>query len=204
MAPTGPGKVRLEYNIPTRGLIGFRNAFLTATRGNGVMASLFTGYEPWQGPIERTRTGALIASEGGSAVTYGLAAAQARGVTIIDPGIEVYAGMIVGQNSRDDDLPINVCREKQKTNIRSSTADIAVRLSPTVRLSLEQCLDFLADDELLEATPKSLRLRKRSLNADVRARARKQESLASQARRPDDEDSGFRIQGSGIGAAVQC
>jgi GTP-binding protein len=178
MAPNGPGKVRLEYAIPTRGLIGFRNAFLTATRGNGVMASLFTGYAPWQGPIERTRTGALIAAEGGTAVTYGLAAAQGRGVTFIDPGVEVYAGMIVGQNSRDEDLAINVCREKQKTNMRSSTADIAVRLSPTVRLSLEQCLDFLADDELLEVTPKHLRLRKRHLSAEERARARKQAALA--------------------------
>jgi GTP-binding protein len=178
MAPNGPGKVRLEYTIPTRGLIGFRNAFLTATRGNGVMASLFTGYQPWQGPIERTRTGALIAAESGTAVTYGLAAAQGRGVTFIDPGVEVYAGMIVGQNSRDEDLAINVCREKQKTNMRSSTADIAVRLSPTVRLSLEQCLDFLADDELLEVTPKHLRLRKRYLSAEERARARKQAALA--------------------------
>jgi GTP-binding protein len=178
MAPNGPGKVRVEYTIPTRGLIGFRNAFLTATRGNGVMASLFTGYEPWQGPIERTRTGALIASEAGSAVTYGLAAAQQRGATFIDPGTEVYEGMVVGQNSRDDDLQINVCREKQKTNMRSSTADIAVRLSPTVRLSLEQSLDFLADDELLEVTPKHLRLRKRYLNAEERARARKQAALA--------------------------
>ncbi|MCC6626646.1 MAG: translational GTPase TypA [Chloroflexi bacterium] len=180
MAPNGPGKVRVEYTIPTRGLIGFRNAFLTATRGNGVMASLFTGYEPWQGPIDRTRTGALLSSEAGSAVTYGLAAAQQRGVTFVDPGTDVYEGMIVGQNSRDDDLAINVCREKQKTNIRSSTADIAVRLSPTVRLSLEQSLDFLADDELLEVTPKHLRLRKRFLSAEVRARARKQATLARQ------------------------
>jgi GTP-binding protein len=178
MAPNGPGKVRLEYTIPTRGLIGLRNTFLTATRGNGVMASLFTGHEPWQGPIERTRTGALIASEAGTAVTYGLAAAQQRGTTFIDPGTEVYEGMVIGQNSRDDDLAINVCREKQKTNIRSSTSDIAVRLSPTVRLSLEQALDFLADDELLEVTPRHLRLRKRFLTAEERGRARKQASLA--------------------------
>jgi GTP-binding protein len=174
MAPNGPGKIRLEYDIPTRGLIGFRNAFLTATRGNGVMASLFTGYAPWQGEIGRSRTGALTSSETGTAVTYGLAAAQSRGVTFIDPGTEVYEGMIIGQNSRDDDLAINVCREKQKTNIRSSTSDIAVRLSPTVRQSLEQALDFLADDELLEVTPKHLRLRKRYLTAEERARAKKQ------------------------------
>ena len=178
MTPDGTGKTRLEYTIPTRGLIGLRNAFLTATRGNGVMASLFMGYEPWQGPIERTRTGALTSSETGVAVTYGLAAAQQRGVTFIDAGAEVYEGMIVGQNSRDDDIAINVCREKQKTNMRSSTADIAVRLSPTVRLSLEQALDFLADDELLEVTPKHLRLRKRYLTAEDRAKARKQAAVA--------------------------
>ncbi|HEV2459134.1 MAG TPA: translational GTPase TypA, partial [Ktedonobacterales bacterium] len=125
----GAGNVRLEYDIPTRGLIGFRNAFLTLTQGNGAMASLLVGYEPWLGPIGTSRNGALIASEGGVAVTYGLNNAQGRGQTFIEPGTPVYEGMIVGRNARPDDIAVNVCKEKKMTNVRSSTADIAVRLS---------------------------------------------------------------------------
>ena len=173
----GAGNVRLEYTIPTRGLIGFRNLFLTATRGNGIMASLFVGYEPWYGPMNATRNGALVASEGGTALTYGLANAQERGATFIEPGTDVYQGMIVGLHIRENDLAVNVCRAKQKTNIRSSTAEIAVRLTPATVLSLEQSLDFIADDELVEVTPKSLRLRKRLLDPNDRARARKHAAL---------------------------
>jgi len=168
----GAGNVRLEYDIPTRGLIGFRNAFLTATRGEGTMSSILIGYEPMRGPIAGERNGALIAAEDGTAVTYGLNNAQERGDTFIEPGTEVYEGMIVGLNSRENDLAVNVCKQKKQTNIRSSTSDIAVRLTPPVILSLEQCLDFLAADELLEVTPKSLRLRKRLLKAHERARAK--------------------------------
>jgi len=168
----GNGNVRLEYDIPTRGLIGFRNAFLTLTQGNGALASLLEGYEPWLGPIGTSRNGALIASEGGIAVTYGLNNAQARGQTFIEPGTAVYEGMIVGLQVRPDDMVVNVCKEKKMTNVRSSTSDIAVRLSPAVKLSLEQSLDFINADELVEVTPQAIRLRKRLLTQHERQRAR--------------------------------
>jgi GTP-binding protein len=173
----GAGRVRLEYSIPTRGLIGFRNAFLTLSRGEGQMSSLVHGFEPMRGPLQATRNGSLIASEGGSAVTFGLANAQGRGQTFIDPGTDVYEGMVVGLHIREDDLAVNVCKEKKMTNIRSSTSDIAVRLTPPVKFSLEESLDFLASDELLEVTPKVYRIRKRLLSANDRARARKRESV---------------------------
>jgi GTP-binding protein len=175
MVHDGRGGVRLEYAIPTRGLIGLRNAFLTATRGNGVMASRLIGYEPWQGPIQSTRSGALVATETGTALSHGLANAQERGVTFIEPQTQVYEGMIVGQHPRQGDLPVNVCRAKKLTNMRASTKDIAIGLTPPVVLSLEQALDFLADDELLEITPLNWRLRKRYLSADERAKVRKRE-----------------------------
>jgi len=165
--------LRLEFTIPTRGLIGFRNEFLTATRGNGIMSSLFLGYRPWAGDITSYRMGALVALEEGQAVSYGLANAQERGTTFIEPGTPVYGGMIVGLNSRGDDIVINVCKDKKKTNVRSSTADILVRLTPATILSLEQSLDFIDDDELLEVTPRSLRLRKRILNHEQRGKKRR-------------------------------
>jgi GTP-binding protein len=168
----GTGNVRLEYRIPTRGLIGFRNAFLTLTQGNGAMSSLLDGYEPWLGKIGTTRMGALIASEMGVAVTYGLNNAQQRGDTFIDPGTPVYEGMIVGLNARPMDMVVNVCKEKQKTNVRSSTSDIAVRLTPPIIMSLEQSLDFINNDELVEVTPQNIRLRKRLLTQHERSRAR--------------------------------
>ena len=174
MVNDGSGNVRLEYNIPTRGLIGFRNAFLTLTQGNGAMASLLVGYEPWMGPIGTDRNGALIASETGVAVTYGLNNAQQRGATFVDPGTPVYEGMIVGLNQRPADLVVNVCKEKKMTNVRSSTSDIAVRLTPTVKLSLEQSLDFINADELVEVTPQTIRLRKRLLTQHERSRAGEQ------------------------------
>ena len=175
MTNDGAGNVRLEYRIPTRGLIGFRNAFLTLTQGNGAMSSLLLGFEPWMGKIGTARMGALIASEQGVAVTYGLNNAQQRGQTFIEPGTPVYEGMIVGLNSRPADMVVNVCKEKQKTNIRSSTSDIAVRLSPPVLLSLEQSLDFINQDELVEVTPQNIRLRKKYLTQHERARARELE-----------------------------
>jgi GTP-binding protein len=167
------GGVRLEYKIPTRGLIGFRNAMLTLTAGNGIMGSLLLGYRPWAGDLSSVRNGALTASESGTAVAYGLANAQERGTTFIEPGEQVYEGMIVGVQKRADDIAVNVCKEKKKTNIRSSTSDISVRLTPALKMSLEQCLDFLEDDELLEVTPKNVRLRKRWLSEADRARARR-------------------------------
>ncbi|CAN5585950.1 translational GTPase TypA [soil metagenome] len=179
MVNDGRGSVRLEFAIPTRGLIGLRNAFLTATKGNGVMASRLIGFEPWLGPIVSNRTGALVASETGVALAHGIANAQERGITFVAPQTEVYLGMIVGQQPRQDDLVVNICRAKKLTNIRSSTSDIAIKLTPPVLLSLEQALDFLADDELLEVTPSAFRLRKRQLSADDRAKDRKRSQLAA-------------------------
>ena len=172
MVYDGVGNVRLEYDIPTRGLIGLRNNFLTLTQGNGAMSSLLLGYEPWLGPIGTARNGVLIASEEGVAVTYGLNNAQARGQTFIDPGTTVYEGMIVGLNARLDDMVVNVCKEKKQSNVRSSTSDISVRLSPPVKHSLEQSLDFINNDELVEVTPQNIRLRKRLLTQHDRSRAR--------------------------------
>ena len=173
------GSVRLEFAIPTRGLIGLRNAMLTATKGHGTMSSRLIDFEPWMGPIQQNRSGALVASESGIALGFGLANAQERGITFIEPGTEVYEGMIVGQNPRPTDLAVNVCRAKKLTNMRSSNADISVRLSPPVLFSLEQSLDFLADDELLEVTPKALRLRKRYLSQDERAKQKKRSDQAA-------------------------
>lgn len=173
MVNDGRGNVRLEFAIPTRGLIGLRNQFLTATRGNGSMASMLTGYEPWLGEIENKRTGALVATEPGTALTHGISNAQVRGVIFIAPGTEVYEGMIVGQQPRQEDLPVNVCRAKKLTNMRAAAADSSEKLTPPTVFSLEQSLDFLADDELLEVTPVSLRLRKRLLSHHDRNRARK-------------------------------
>ena len=171
MRSDGQGNVHLEFHIPTRGLIGFRGAFVTITRGEGIMNTLFLTYEPWFGDIFSTRNGALVASTEGVALTYGLNNAQGRGITFIDPGTAVYEGMMVGLNSRGQDLAVNVCKEKKQTNIRSSTSDIAVRLVPPVRLSLEQALDFINGDELVEVTPKNIRLRKKLLTQEKRLRA---------------------------------
>ena len=168
----GEGNVRLEFHIPTRGLIGFRSKFLTVTRGEGVMSTLFVGYEPWYGDIISTRSGMLVASENGTAVTYGLNNAQGRGITFIEPGTPVYEGMIVGMNSRGSDLAVNVTKEKKQTNIRSSTADIAIKLTPPLKFSLEEALDMVSDNELIEVTPKSIRLRKQLLTQDQRSKAR--------------------------------
>lgn len=172
------GGVRLEYVIPTRGLIGFRNTFLALTAGTGLMGSIGIGYRPWLGEFREQRNGALTASSPGTSLTYGLAGAQERGTTFIEPGEEVYEGMIVGMQKRPGDIRVNVCREKKQSNVRSSTSDISVRLTPASKLSLEQSLDFLADDELLEVTPKHLRLRKRHLTEVQQSRARRQAEAA--------------------------
>jgi len=173
------GGVRLDYLIPTRGLIGFRNSFLTLTAGTGLMGSIGIGYRPWAGEFREQRNGALTASSPGTALTYGLAGAQERGITFIEPGEVVYEGMIVGLQKRPGDIRVNVCREKKQSNVRSSTSDIAVRLTPASRQSLEQSLDFLADDELLEVTPKHLRLRKRHLTEVDQSRARRADESVS-------------------------
>lgn len=171
--PDGKGRTRLEFSIPTRGLIGFRNVFLTATHGNGTIASLFTGYEPWYGEMGQNRNGVMTASEDGVAVTYGLANAQERGMTFIEPGTPVYEGMIVGITPKEQDIAVNICKEKKLTNMRSSTADISVRLTPPVLMSLEQSLDFIENDELVEITPKNIRLRKKVLNHGERMKLAK-------------------------------
>jgi GTP-binding protein len=170
MRNDGRGNIRMEFHIPTKGLIGFRSAFLTATRGEGIMNAIFLGYEPWRKDTGSMRTGVLVASEEGVAVTYGLNNAQGRGLTFIEPGRSVYEGMIVGMNSRPQDIAINVCKEKRKTNVRSSTSDIAVKLTPPVVLSLERAIDFINRDELVEVTPGNIRLRKKLLTQTQRLR----------------------------------
>ncbi len=169
MTPMG-NRYRLEFLVPSRGLFGYRNEFLTDTRGEGIMSSVLHSYAPMKGEIERRQVGSLIAHESGEAVTYGLAAAQERGQLFIGAGVPVYAGMVVGICSRNEDMTVNVCKKKQLTNMRASGSDEALRLTPPRVFSLEQCLEFLADDELLECTPKSLRIRKRILDHSIRMR----------------------------------
>lgn len=171
---TSTGAARIEYTLPTRALIGLRNALLTATRGTVIMNSLPYGYEPMSGKMPTTRGGVLIAHEAGLTTPYALQAAEARGELLVGPSTEVYAGMIVGIYNRQEDLEINVCRAKQLTNMRSKSSDGAVQLTPFTDFSLEQAIDFIEDDELLEVTPKSLRLRKRFLDPNARKRAAKQ------------------------------
>ncbi|MDQ3855323.1 MAG: translational GTPase TypA [Chloroflexota bacterium] len=169
----GRGETHLEFEVPTRGLLGLRSALLTATRGTVVLNSIFIGYRPLAGQIGTDRGGAMIATDNGVATTYGLMNAQERGLTFIEPGTQVYEGMIVGLNARGTDLPINVCKEKKLSNVRSSTAEATVRMTPATVLSLDQSLDFIADDELVEVTPKNVRLRKNLLSEHERSRARK-------------------------------
>ncbi len=167
------GNVAMEYRIPTRGLIGFTSFFLRTTRGAGVKSSVFIEYSPMKGEVKSTATGVLVAHEPGVAVTYGLLNAQGRGDTFIDPGAPVYEGMIVGMHRREGDIPINVCKEKKLTNMRSSTADVTKRLNATIRFSLEDALDFISTDELVEVTPQSFRMRKRELTTLDRAKKRR-------------------------------
>ena len=169
MTPMG-NRYRLEFMVPSRGLFGYRSEFLTDTKGEGIMSSVLADYAPMKGEIERRLVGSLIAHESGEAVTYGLGAAQERGSMLIGPGTQVYAGMVVGICSRNEDMTVNVCKRKQLTNMRASGSDEAIRLVPPRIMSLEQCLEFLADDELLECTPKSLRIRKRELDHGIRMR----------------------------------
>ena len=169
MTPLG-SRYRLEFLVPSRGLFGYRNEFLTDTRGEGVMSSVLDSYAPMKGEIERRKTGSLVAFETGEACAYGIGGVQDRGMMFISPGTPVYAGMIVGACNRNEDMAVNVCKKKQLTNMRAAGADDAVRLVPPRVLSLEQCMEYLADDELLEVTPKSLRMRKRILDHSERMR----------------------------------
>jgi GTP-binding protein len=176
MDSSGSGQIRLEFLIPARGLIGFRSEFLTETRGNGMMNHVFHGYQPFKGDITSRHQGALIAFEEGEATAYGLSAAEERGTLFIVPGTRVYEGMIVGKNNREDDLEVNVCKKKHLTNIRSSSADEAIRLKDPNLFSLEEAIEFIADDELVEVTPKSIRLRKKLLRKHDRQRLRKEQA----------------------------
>ena len=166
-------RMKIEFLVPARGLFGYRNEFLTDTRGEGIMASVFDSYAPYKGELSRRNSGSLIAFESGESVTYGLWAAQERGALFIGPGVPVYGGMVVGETPKSEDITVNVCRKKQLTNMRASGSDEALRLVPPRQMSLEQCLEFLADDELLEVTPQTLRLRKRILNHEIRMKALK-------------------------------
>jgi GTP-binding protein len=170
MTPLGK-RTRVEFLIPSRGLFGYRNEFLTDTKGEGILTSVFDRYEPYKGDISRRSMGSLISYETGTSITYGLYAAQQRGELFIGPGVEVYGGMIVGEANRPDDITVNVCKKKQLTNTRAAGSDEALRLVPPRQMSLEQCLEFMADDELLEVTPKHLRLRKSILDHEKRMKA---------------------------------
>ncbi len=171
MSPTAQGYTRLEFLIPSRGLIGYRSELLTATKGTGIINSILENYEPYKGDFSGRTRGTLIAWEDGTSITYGLYNAQERGTLFIGAGVKVYEGMIVGENARLEDVVVNVCKKKHATNTRSSGSDDALRLVPPREMSLEQCLDFIADDELLEVTPNNLRMRKKILNTSLRAKA---------------------------------
>ncbi len=176
MTMSGTGSTRLEFSIPSRGLIGYRGDFLTDTKGTGIMNTLFEGYGPYKGDIQYRKQGSLIAFESGETITYGLFNAQDRGILFIGPGEKVYSGMIVGQNGRTDDIEVNVCKTKRLTNTRASGSDEALKLSPPRILSLEQALDFIDTDELVEITPKNIRLRKKILDPTARYRAKRNNS----------------------------
>ena len=173
MAPTGNGTTRLEFRVPSRGLIGFRGDFLTATKGTGIINTIFDGYEAYKGEMSYRSQGSLIAFESGESITYGLFNAQERGTLFIGPGEQVYGGMIVGQCGKSEDIEVNVCKRKQLTNTRASGSDDALKLTPPRILSLEQSLDFIDTDELLEITPKSIRIRKKILDPTLRMRAKR-------------------------------
>jgi len=168
MVNHGSGRVRLEFRIPTRGLIGFRSQFLTDTKGTGIMNHLFAGWEPWHGPIPARVTGALVADRTGVATAFAIYNLQERGEIFIEPQVPVYEGMIIGENARVNDLDVNVTKEKKQTNMRASSADEAIRLIPPRKLGLEQAIEFINDDELVEVTPKNIRLRKRILASNMR------------------------------------
>ena len=172
MTPVGE-RMKLEFLVPARGLFGYRNEFLTDTKGEGIMASVFDSYAPVKGEIQRRNSGSLVSFETGESVTYGLYNAQERGVLFIGAGVPVYAGMVVGETPKQEDISVNICKKKQLTNMRASGSDEALRLTPPRQMSLEQCLEFLADDELLEVTPENLRLRKRILSHADRMKALK-------------------------------
>lgn len=173
MAPVGE-RMKLEFSIPARGLFGYRSEFMTDTRGEGIMSAVFHGYEPYRGDIPMRAVGSLIAHETGESVTYGLNAAQERGPLFIGAGTPVYAGMVVGCSPKNEDIVVNVCKKKHITNIRASGSDDALRLTPPRLMSLEEMIEFLAEDELMEVTPENIRIRKRILDHNMRLRSKVQ------------------------------
>ena len=168
MTAIGDYSTRVKFMIPARGLMGYRSELLTDTKGNGVMSHIFAGYDTYKGPIESRNSGSLVAHETGDTSSYGLFYAQDRGRLFVGPGIPVYEGQIVGENARDEDIVVNVCKKKHVTNMRAAGSDEALRLTPPVIFTLEQCLEFIADDELVEVTPKSIRMRKKILSKEQR------------------------------------
>lgn len=179
MTPVG-NRMRLEFSVPSRGLFGYKSEFLTDTKGEGIMTSVFDRYDKYRGDFERRACGSLVAFEAGESITYGLFNAQERGPLFIGPGIKVYEGMVVGENPKGGDIVVNVCKRKQMTNMRASGSDDALRLVPPITMSLEQCLEFIADDELLEVTPLNLRVRKKILDSSLRAKADYRKKMAAQ------------------------
>jgi GTP-binding protein len=175
MTQAGTGRVRLEFAVPSRGLIGFRSRFLTDTRGTGIMNALFNGWAPWHGPIQGRTNGAMVADREGVATPYSVFHLQERGILFIPPGTPVYEGMVVGEYSRDNDLNVNICREKKLTNIRAAGRDENVIITPHRMMGLEASIDWIDDDELVEITPGSIRSRKRTLKQVERPRRRDQE-----------------------------
>ncbi len=173
MVPSKGGYTRIEFNIPARGLIGYRSEFLTDTKGNGILNTIFNGYEGFKGEIISRPQGSLVAFESGEAVTYGLYNAQERGELFIGPATKVYSGMVIGRNARSGDMEVNVCKKKQLTNTRSSGADDALKLTPPINMSLEKCIEFITEDELVEVTPENLRIRKKILDSNLRKKANK-------------------------------
>jgi GTP-binding protein len=168
MVNHGSGRVRLEFRIPARGLIGFRSQFLTETKGTGIMNHIFAGWEPWHGAIAARATGALVSDRAGLTTAYAIWNLQERGEMFVEPAEKVYEGMIVGENARNSDMDVNITKEKKQTNMRASSADEAMRLVPARKMGLEQAIEFINDDELVEVTPKSIRLRKRVLASNMR------------------------------------
>jgi GTP-binding protein len=173
MNPSQGGYTRLTFSIPARGLIGYRSEFMTDTKGNGIMNTLFDGFAPHKGEIAERPQGSLISFETGEAVPYGMYNAQERGALFVDPGTKVYAGMVVGRNARSGDMEVNICKQKKQTNMRASGSDDALRLVPAQILSLEQSLEFITEDELVEITPLHLRIRKKILDSGLRMKAHK-------------------------------
>jgi GTP-binding protein len=171
MTHAGSSRVRLEFSVPSRGLIGFRSRFLTDTRGTGIMNALFNGWAPWHGAIQARSNGAMVSDREGPATPYAVFHLQERGIIFIPPGARVYEGMVVGEYSRDVDLNVNICREKKLTNIRAAGRDENIILVSPVRMTLEQAMEFIDDDELVEVTPASIRLRKRALKEHQRRRS---------------------------------